>query len=330
MKILITGAEGFIGSHLAEKLVKSNHSVHCLTLYNSFNNWGWIDTFPKEIKKKLKVIPGDIRDKELVSSAMKNIDIVFNLAALIGIPYSYQAPRSYIDTNVIGLMNILNTARELKTKQIIHISTSEVYGSAKIVPISEDHPITGQSPYSASKIAADHMALAYVKSFHVPVTIIRPFNTYGPRQSSRAVIPTIITQILKNEKVQLGSLNPTRDFTYVDDTISGMMSAINNKKSIGEIINIGSGHEISIAKLYQIISKLKKKKLKLVKSKSRIRPKQSEVMRLKASIKKANKILKWKPKYKNLDGLKKGLIKTIEWFENKENLKRYKADIYNY
>ena len=200
MKILITGAEGFIGSHLTEALVKKNHSVKCLTLYNSFNNWGWLDTFPKDVRKELEVIPGDVRDKELITRAMKNIDVVFNLAALIGIPYSYKAPRSYVDTNINGILNILNAARELNTKQVIHISTSEVYGSAQFIPITENHPIIGQSPYSASKIGADQMAISYYKSFNLPVTIIRPFNTFGPRQSSRAVIPTIITQILKKNE----------------------------------------------------------------------------------------------------------------------------------
>jgi dTDP-glucose 4,6-dehydratase len=330
MKILITGAEGFIGSHLTEALVKKNHSVKCLTLYNSFNNWGWLDTFPKDVRKELEVIPGDVRDKELITRAMKNIDVVFNLAALIGIPYSYKAPRSYVDTNINGILNILNAARELNTKQVIHISTSEVYGSAQFIPITENHPIIGQSPYSASKIGADQMAISYYKSFNLPVTIIRPFNTFGPRQSSRAVIPTIITQILKNKPIKLGSISPTRDFTFVEDTVAGMISSIKNKKSIGQVINIGSGYEISINKLYLTISKLMGKKLKLLTSKTRVRPKNSEVMRLCASIKKAEKILKWKPKYKDLKGLEKGLIKTIKWFEYKDNLKRYKTDIYNY
>ncbi len=330
MKILITGAEGFIGSHLTEALIKKGHSVKCLTLYNSFNNWGWLDTLSIETKKKIEVIPGDVRDKELITKAMKKVDIVFNLAALIGIPYSYKAPRSYVDTNINGILNILNAARELKTKQVIHTSTSEVYGSAQSIPITEHHPIIGQSPYSASKIGADQMAISYYKSFNLPVTIIRPFNTFGPRQSSRAVIPTIITQILKNQPIKLGSTNPTRDFTFVEDTVAGMMCAINNKKSIGEIINIGSGFEISINKLYLTISKLMGRKLKLIKSKNRIRPKNSEVMRLCASIKKAEKILKWKPKYQKLKGLEDGLIKTINWFKNKENLKHYKTDIYNY
>ena len=289
MKILITGAEGFIGSHLTEALVKKNHSVKCLTLYNSFNNWGWLDILPIEMKKKIKVIPGDVRDKELITKAMKNVDVVFNLAALIGIPYSYKAPRSYVDTNINGILNILNAARELNIKQVIHTSTSEVYGSAKSIPITENHPIIGQSPYSASKIGADQMAISYFKSFNLPVTIIRPFNTFGPRQSSRAVIPTIITQILKNQPIKLGSTNPTRDFTFVEDTVAGLISAIDNKKSIGEVINIGSGFEISINQLFFTISKLMNKKLKLVKSKNRVRPKNSEVMRLCASIKKAKK-----------------------------------------
>ena len=330
MKILITGAEGFIGSHLTEALVKKNHSVKCLTLYNSFNNWGWLDILPIEMKKKIKVIPGDVRDKELITKAMKNVDVVFNLAALIGIPYSYKAPRSYVDTNINGILNILNAARELNIKQVIHTSTSEVYGSAKSIPITENHPIIGQSPYSASKIGADQMAISYFKSFNLPVTIIRPFNTFGPRQSSRAVIPTIITQILKNQPIKLGSTNPTRDFTFVEDTVAGLISAIDNKKSIGEVINIGSGFEISINQLFFTISKLMNKKLKLVKSKNRVRPKNSEVMRLCASIKKAKKILKWEPKYQKIKGLEKGLTKTIHWFENKENLKKYKTYIYNY
>jgi NAD dependent epimerase/dehydratase len=330
MKVFITGADGFIGSHLTETLVRLNYDVKCLSFYNSFNTWGWLDHCSEDVKKNFEVITGDIRDSELIKNAIKRTDIVFNLAALIGIPYSYKAANSYVDTNINGLLNVLYAAKEYNVKQIIHTSTSEVYGTPKFIPITEEHPVVGQSPYSASKIGADQIAISFHKSFNLPITILRPFNTYGPRQSNRAVIPTIITQILKNKKLNLGSTFPTRDFTYVQDTVNAMALSINNKKSIGEIINIGSNFEISIKNIVGLVSKITSKKTKIKKDRSRVRPKKSEVLRLLASNIKAKRILKWKPKYGGLKGFEKGLEKTISWFRSEKNLKKYKSNIYNY
>ena len=330
MNIFITGADGFIGSHLTEKLIRKGYNVKSLVLYNSFNSWGWLDHCSLDIKKELEIITGDVRDEYLMRKIInKKIDVVINLAALIGIPYSYRAAKSYIDTNVYGLLNILNAARDSNVKKIIHTSTSEVYGTPQFVPITENHPIIGQSPYSASKIAADQIALSYEKSFKLPITILRPFNTYGPRQSARAVIPTIIVQLLKEKNLKLGSLFPTRDFTYIEDTVDGFVNSIKNKKNIGEIINIGSGFEISIKELVKKIAKLMGKKIFLKSENSRIRPKDSEVKRLFASTKKAKKILKWKPKFSKKNGFEKGLLKTIDWFSNSKNIKLYKTDIFN-
>ncbi len=330
MNIFITGADGFIGSHLTEKLIRKGYNVKSLVLYNSFNSWGWLDHCSLDIKKELEIITGDVRDEYLMRKIInKKIDVVINLAALIGIPYSYRAAKSYIDTNVYGLLNILNAARDSNVKKIIHTSTSEVYGTPQFVPITENHPIIGQSPYSASKIAADQIALSYEKSFKLPITILRPFNTYGPRQSARAVIPTIIAQLLKEKNLKLGSLFPTRDFTYIEDTVDGFVSSIKNKKNIGEIINIGSGFEISIKELVIKIAKLMGKKFILKSENSRIRPKDSEVKRLFASTKKAKKILKWKPKFSKKIGFEKGLLKTIDWFSDSKNIKLYKTDIFN-
>jgi NAD dependent epimerase/dehydratase len=330
MKVFITGADGFIGSHLTETLVRLNYDVKCLSFYNSFNTWGWLDDCSEDVKKNFEVITGDIRDSELIKNAIKKTDIVFNLAALIGIPYSYKAANSYVDTNINGLLNVLYAAKEYNVKQIIHTSTSEVYGTPKFIPITEEHPVVGQSPYSASKIGADQIAISFHKSFNLPITILRPFNTYGPRQSNRAVIPTIITQILKNKNLNLGSTFPTRDFTYVQDTVNAMALSINNKKSIGEIINIGSNFEISIKNIVGLVSKITSKKTKIKKDTSRVRPKKSEVLRLLASNTKAKRILKWKPKYGGLKGFEKGLEKTISWFRSEKNLKKYKSNIYNY
>ena len=330
MKILVTGSEGFIGSHLVEMLVKKKYKVKALVLYNSFNSWGWIDSLSDSIKKNIEVVLGDIRDKESVERSIKSVDIVINLAALIGVPYSYYASKSYVDTNVIGLLNILNSASNKKLKQIIHISTSEVYGSPKKVPIKEDFSLNAQSPYAASKIAADQLALSFHKSFNLPVTIIRPFNTYGPRQSARAIIPTIITQVLKKNRIEVGSIFPKRDLVYVEDTVNGIISAIGNKKSIGQVINLGSGYQISIKDLINKISKIMGIKIKIKKNKSRFRPKSSEVLRLLACNKKAKKILKWSPQNSGLKGLERGLSKTINWFKNKKNLRDYKTSKFNY
>ena len=330
MKILLTGSEGFIGSHLVEKLVKNGHELTCLVLYNSFNSWGWLDKIDDKIKKNIKIITGDIRDEFLVKSLIKkNTDVVINLAALIGIPYSYRSPKSYFETNSIGILNILNSSINSNVKKIIHTSTSEVYGTPKYIPIDESHLVSAQSPYAASKIAADQIALSYNKSFNLPVTILRPFNTFGPRQSLRAIIPTIVTQLIKNKVLKLGSLYPTRDLTFVDDTVDAFVSTLNKKKDIGEIINIGSGFEISVKDLVSQISKIMGVKIDIQKEKERIRPKKSEVDRLYANIKKAKKILNWTPKYSKKNGFEKGLKKTIEWFSKVENLNHYKTDIFN-
>lgn len=330
MKILLTGSEGFIGSHLAEKLVKNGHELTCLVLYNSFNSWGWLDKIDNKIKKNIKIVTGDIRDEFLVKSLIKkNTDVVINLAALIGIPYSYRSPKSYFETNSMGILNILNSSINSNVKKIIHTSTSEVYGTPKYIPIDENHLVSAQSPYAASKIAADQIALSYNKSFNLPVTILRPFNTFGPRQSLRAIIPTIITQLIKNKVLKLGSLYPTRDLTFVEDTADAFVSTLNKKKDIGEIINIGSGFEISVKDLVSQISKIMGIKIDIQKKKERIRPKRSEVDRLYANTKKAKKILNWTPKYSKKNGFEKGLKKTIEWFSKTENLNHYKTDIFN-
>ena len=274
MKIFLTGSEGFIGSHLAEKLVKSGHDLTCLVLYNSFNSWGWLDKIDNKIKKNIKIVTGDVRDEFLIKSLIKkNTDVVINLAALIGIPYSYRSPKSYFETNSIGILNILNSTLGSNVKKIIHTSTSEVYGTPKYIPIDENHLVSAQSPYAASKIAADQIALSYYKSFNSPVTILRPFNTFGPRQSLRAIIPTIITQIMKNKIVKLGSLYPTRDLTFIDDTTDAFLATLNKKKDVGEIINIGSGFEISIKDLVSKISKITGIKIHIQSENKRIRPK---------------------------------------------------------
>lgn len=330
MRILVTGADGFLGSHLVEHLVRKGFKVRALVLYNSFNSWGWIDNLPEKIKKKIEVVMGDIRDKEAIIDYFENVQIVINLAALIAIPYSYLAARSYIDTNIIGTLNILNTCKEKKIKQLIQISTSEVYGSPKRLPLTEDAEISAYSPYAATKIASDQLALSFYRSFGLPVTVIRPFNTYGPRQSARAVIPSIITQVLKNKFVKIGSTYPTRDFLFVEDTIQGITAAIGKKKSLGEIINLGTGYEISIRNLIIKISKLCGIKANLKLEKIRTRPKNSEVERLLASTQKAKKILNWKPQYAKSTGLDQGLKKTIEWFKHKENLRFYKTSEFIY
>ena len=330
MKIFLTGAEGFIGSHLAEKLIKKGHDLTCLILYNSFNSWGWLEHADNKIKKEIRVITGDIRDEFLIKNQLKkNVDVVINLAALIGIPYSYRAPKSYFDTNAMGLLNILNSALNSNIKKIIHTSTSEVYGSPKYIPIDEKHLVSAQSPYAASKVAADQIALSYNKSFNSPVTILRPFNTFGPRQSLRAIIPTIITQILNKKVLKLGSLYPTRDLTYIDDTTDAFLCALNKKKDIGEIINIGSGFEVSIKELVKKISKITGHKIDIKKDFKRIRPKKSEVDRLFANNKKAKKILNWSPKLNKKRDFENSLKKTIEWFSNEENINQYKINIFN-
>ncbi|MBI4650904.1 GDP-mannose 4,6-dehydratase [Candidatus Desantisbacteria bacterium] len=325
-KILVTGADGFIGSHLVEKLIEEDYQVKAFVYYNSFNNWGWLDTFPKSKLKKLEIFSGDIRDPNGVRTALKDINIVFHLAALIGIPYSYHSPDNYIDTNIKGTLNILQASRDLNVEKILVTSTSEVYGTALYVPIDEKHPRQGQSPYSATKIGADFIAESFFRSFNLPVAIVRPFNTFGPRQSARAVIPTIITQLLSGEKeIKLGSLNPTRDMVYVKDTVKGFIEIAKSDKTIGEEINIATQSEITIGELAQKIINIINPEAKIITEDIRLRPEKSEVERLFGSNEKITKITNWEQKYTFIDGLKE----TIEWFKNKENLNKYKWDIYN-
>ena len=329
-KILVTGADGFIGSHLVNKLISLGHDVRAMTMYNSFNNWGWLDTFDKRLLRKIEVVSGDIRDKKFVTDSCKDIDVIFHLASLIAIPYSYKSPYSYVSTNIEGTLNILEAALNFEIENIVHTSTSEVYGESNTIAISEESKSIARSPYSATKIGADQLAYSYYSTFGLPVSTIRPFNTYGPRQSSRAIIPTIITQLLSdNYTIKLGSLDPTRDFCFVEDTVSGFLSVASNKKSIGEVINIGSGYEISIKDLVSMIGDIMDVKITIKSDKNRIRPKDGEVDRLRANINKAKKILKWEPGYKGKAGLKNGLEKTIEWFKDDENSKQYKTNIYN-
>ena len=327
--ILVTGADGFIGSHLTETLVRSNHKVRAFVQYNSFNTWGWLDHCGEDVKGKFEVFAGDIRDPNGVRSAMKGCDRVLHLAALIAIPFSYHSPDAYVDTNVKGTLNVLQAARELKVDRVVHTSTSEVYGTATFTPISESHRIIGQSPYSASKIAADQLAISFYLSFGTPVVILRPFNTYGPRQSARAIIPTIITQLLRGKTdVKLGSTTPTRDFNYVEDTVAGFISAMNAEKAIGETVNIGSGYEISVIDTAHLIADLMQIPINIQTDSQRVRPSLSEVERLVACNKKASEILNWRPVYSGKDGLKEGLVSTINWFRSGTNLEKYKTDQY--
>lgn len=329
-KILVTGADGFIGSHLTEELIKRGYDVRAFVYYNSFNSWGWLDSLPADSKRNLDVFAGDIRDPYGVKEAMKGCTHVLNLAALIAIPYSYHSPDTYVDTNIKGTLNIVQAARELGIEKVVHTSTSEVYGTAQYVPIDENHPLQGQSPYSATKIAADQMALSFYKSFNTPVSIIRPFNTYGPRQSARAVIPTIIGQIASGKKtIKLGAISPTRDFNYVSDTVDGFISVMNNEKSIGEIINIGSNYEVSIGETAEMIADIMNVNLTIETDEQRLRPEKSEVERLWANNLKAKQLLDWEPSYGGKDGFRKGLEETIEWFTNPANLASYKTDVYN-
>jgi NAD dependent epimerase/dehydratase len=328
-KILVTGADGFIGSHLTEELVRRGHSVRAFVYYNSFNSWGWLDHSPAEIKKSLDIFMGDIRDPYGVKKAMEGCDVVFHLAALISIPYSYHSPEAYVDTNVKGTLNILQAAKELQTQKIIHTSTSETYGTAQFVPITEDHPLHAQSPYAATKIAADQLAMSFHYSFNLPVSIVRPFNTYGPRQSTRAIIPTIITQIASgHKKIKLGSLHPTRDFSFVADTVRGFLAIAESDASIGQVINIGNGFEISMENTAHMISDVMNASVQFEQEDQRVRPEKSEVERLWADNSKAKMLTGWEPQYAGKEGLKKGLIETVEWFAPIENLMKYKSDVY--
>jgi len=329
-KILVTGADGFIGSHLTEQLIESGYSVKAFVYYNSFNSWGWLDSSPQPIKDELDVFAGDIRDPYGVKKAMSGCDTVLHLASLIAIPYSYHSPETYVDTNVKGTLNVLQAAQELGLSKVIHTSTSEVYGTAQYVPIDEDHPLQGQSPYSATKIAADQMALAFYRSFETPVAIVRPFNTYGPRQSARAVIPTIITQLAAGQRsIKLGAVSPTRDFNYVNDTVRGFISVMENQASIGEVINIGSNFEISIGETARLIAELMGVELDIETDEMRFRPEKSEVERLWANNEKAERLLGWAPQYTGREGFEQGLRETIEWFSNPANLRLYKASMYS-
>ncbi len=324
MKILVTGAEGFIGSHLVEALVRKGYEVKAFILYNSNNSIGWLEKCDKEIKDNFEVIFGDVRDLNGLSAAIKGCDFLIHLAALISIPFSYNSPQSYVETNVTGTLNILNVVKNFEVKKMIHTSTSEVYGSAIKVPISETHPLQPQSPYSASKIAADQLSLSFYNSFNTPVTILRPFNTYGPRQSTRAIIPTIITQILNGSKeINLGSLSPTRDFNYINDTVNGFIKCLEAKNTAGKVINLGSNFEISIADLVQLIMEITGVDIKVNRDAQRVRPKKSEVNRLIADNTIALNLLDWKPNYFGKSGLKKGLKATIDWFKIDENLNKY-------
>ena len=330
-KILVTGSDGFIGSHLVESLVKKGYNVKAFVLYNSFNSWGWLDECSKEIKKNVEIFIGDIRDPQSVKTAVSGCEKVLHLASLIGIPYSYYSPDTYIDTNIKGTLNILNASRDNNISKIIHTSTSEVYGTAQKVPIDETHPINAQSPYAASKVGADQLAQSFYLSFGMPVGIIRPFNTYGPRQSARAVIPTIITQINSGKKtVKLGSVLPTRDFNYIDDIVNGFIMAMNSSNSVGQTINLGSNFEISIKDTFDMIKKIMNSDVEILQEQTRLRPKKSEVERLFSDNSLAKKLISWSPKFSGKEGLEKGLIKTVEWFSNEENLKKYKSEIFNF
>jgi NAD dependent epimerase/dehydratase len=329
-KILVTGADGFIGSHLAEALVRHGYKVRAFVLYNSFNSWGWLDQCESDVRDQFEVFAGDIRDPHGVKEAMKGCDAVLHLAALIAIPYSYHSPGTYVDTNVKGTLNVLQAARELGIKKMVHTSTSEVYGTARFVPMTEEHPLQGQSPYSATKIAADQLAYSFYASFGLPVVIARPFNTYGPRQSARAVIPAIITQIASGQRqIKLGAVSPTRDFNYVADTVTGFIAALESDSGIGEVINLGSNFEISIGDTAHAISKAMGIPIEIITDKQRLRPEKSEVERLFASNVKARELLGWQPQYGGREGFMRGIKETVSWFSDTSNLAAYKANIYN-
>ena len=323
-KVLVTGSDGFIGSHLTEELVKQGRKVKAFVYYNSFNTWGWLDTLSPEIMEEVEIFPGDIRDPNGVKAAMKGADEVFHLAALIAIPFSYHSPDTYVDTNIKGTLNVLQAARELEISRVLITSTSEVYGTAQYVPIDENHPFQGQSPYSATKIGADRLAESFYRSFNMPITIVRPFNTYGPRQSARAVIPTIITQLLAGKtEIKLGSLTPTRDFNYVKDTASGFIAIAKCNSTIGEEINIATQKEISIGQLAEELIRQINPQAKIICDEQRLRPENSEVNRLLGSNEKIKRLTSWRPQYT----FEQGLAETIEFLRH--NLHHYKIDIYN-
>ena len=329
-KVFVTGADGFIGSHLVESLVRDGHTVRAFVLYNSFNSWGWLDNIEQEMLSQVEVVSGDVRDPHCVREAMSGCDSVLHLAALIAIPYSYIAPDAYVDTNIKGTLNVLQAARQNGVRRFIHTSTSEVYGTARFVPISEDHPLQGQSPYSASKIGADQIAYSFYSSFDFPVVIARPFNTYGPRQSARAVIPTIVTQIANGDKeIKLGSLTPTRDLSYVSDTVGAFLATLKSNNGNGETVNFGSNYEISILNLAQLIAQIMNEEVEFVLDPVRLRPVNSEVERLLADNSKVKELFDWSPEFSGSEGLASGLKKTIEWFTKPSNLERYRSETYN-
>ena len=328
-RILVTGADGFIGSHLVEELVRQGRSVRAFVYYNSFDHWGWLDAVPASVKDAVEVVAGDIRDRHCVDAAVKGCTSVLHLAALIGIPYSYRAAESYVDVNVHGTLNVVEAARAHGLEKVVVTSTSEVYGTAQFVPITEDHPLVGQSPYAATKIAADQLALSYHKSFGVPVAVARPFNTYGPRQSARAVIPTIITQIIGgSSKVKLGALHPTRDLTFVADTARGLIAVHDSPDSVGEVINLGTGFEIAIGDLAKLIAEVIGASIELETETERLRPPTSEVERLCADVGKAGRLLGWKPQMQGRNGLRDGLAASVAWFADPKNRERYRTGRY--
>jgi NAD dependent epimerase/dehydratase len=329
-KVLVTGADGFIGSHLTEHLVAAGASVRAFVLYNSFNSWGWLDEADARIKREIEVFAGDIRDPHGVRTAMQGCDVVLHLAALIAIPYSYHSPDTYVDTNIKGTLNVVQAARELGVQRVVHTSTSEVYGTARFVPITEEHPLQGQSPYSASKIGADQIAGSFHRSFATPVAIIRPFNTYGPRQSARAVIPTIITQIAAGTReLKLGALHPTRDFNFVRDTVRGFVAVAECDAAVGQVINIGSNFEVSILDTARTIASLMGREIEITTDQQRLRPADSEVERLWADNTLARTLTGWVPEYGGPEGFRRGLAETIRWFTDPGHLRRYKAGDYN-
>lgn len=329
-RVLVTGADGFIGSHLTEALVRLGCDVRAFVYYNSFNSWGWLDQCAPDVRGGFEAFPGDIRDPNRVREAVRDRDVVLHLAALIAIPYSYHAPASYVETNVSGTLNVLQAARDLGVERLVHTSTSEVYGTARFTPITEEHPLQGQSPYAATKIGADHLALSYQLSFDTPVAVIRPFNTYGPRQSARAVIPTIIAQILDGRReVRLGALHPVRDFNYVADTVNGFLRVAESDAAIGEIVNIGSGEGVTIGRVAELVAEVMGVEISIACDQERVRPAKSEVGELIAANAKARELCGWTPEYAGQDGLRRGLAETAAWFSEPGRLNAYKAGIYN-
>jgi len=328
-RVLVTGADGFIGSHLVERLVGEGWQVRAFVLYNSLGSWGWLDNVSKQVLDAVEVFPGDIRDRDLVTAAVRDCDYVAHLAALISIPYSYQSQDSFVQTNIVGTLNVLDAARAHGVERLVHTSTSEVYGTALTVPISEEHPLQAQSPYSATKIGADHLALSFYRTFDLPVTVLRPFNCFGPRQSARAVIPTVITQIASGKRrIRLGALDPRRDFTYVIDTAQAFVRALESPACDGEVINVGSGFDVSIGETVELVARLMQTEIEVEEEAQRVRPEKSEVQRLLADSSKAADLLKWSPEYPGVAGFERRLGETIEWFERPENLVRYRAERY--